>query len=96
MPVLRWSPRARREFDAARARIVEDDAERAAAMYARIDQATAHLRNHPAMGRPGRIPGTRELAISRTPFVAICVVERGVVRIETLHHHGAQEWPAEL
>lgn len=95
MPVLRWSPRARREFDAALARIAEDDAERAAAMYARIDQATAHLRNHPAMGRPGRIPGTRELAISRTPLVAIYIVERGVVRIKTLHH-GAQKWPAEL
>jgi len=95
MPALRWSPRARRELNAALARLAEDDIERAAALYARIDQATGRLRSHPAMGRPGRIPGTRELVISRTPFVAIYVVERGVVRIKTLHH-GAQKWPTEL
>jgi plasmid stabilization system protein ParE len=77
------------------AHIAREDAERAAVVYARIDQATAHLRNHPAMGRPGRIPGTRELVIPRTPFVAIYVVERGVVRIVSLHHT-AQEWPTEL
>ena len=95
MPVLRWSSRARRELNAALAHIAQEDAERAAAVYARIDQATAHLRNHPAMGRPGRIPGTRELVIPRTPFVAIYIVERGVVRIISLHHT-AQEWPTEL
>ncbi len=95
MPALRWSPRARREFNAALARSVEDDVERAAALYERIDQATAHLCNHPAMGRPGRIPGTRELVIAHTPFVAIYIVERGVVRIMALHH-GAQKWPTEL
>jgi plasmid stabilization system protein ParE len=47
------------------------------------------------MGRPGRIPGTRELVISRTPYIAIYVVEGGVVRIVALHH-SAQEWPGEL
>ena len=95
MPTLRWSSRARRELNAALARLAEDDVERAAAMYARIDQVTAHLRRHPAMGRPGRIPGTRELVISRTPYIAIYVVESGVVRIVALHH-AAQEWPTEL
>ena len=70
-------------------------AERAAALYARIDQATAHLRNHPAMGRPGRVPGTRELVTPRTPFVATYIVERGVVRNISLHHT-AQEWPTKL
>ena len=94
MPILRWSFRARRELNAAPAHIAQEDAERVAAVYARIDQATAHLRNHPAIGRPGRIPGTRELVIPRTPFVAIYVVERGVVRIISLHHT-AQEWPTE-
>jgi toxin ParE1/3/4 len=75
--------------------MAQEDAGRAAALYARMDQATAHLRNHPAMGRPGRIPGTRELVIPRTLFVAIYVVERGVVRIISLHHT-AQEWPTQL
>jgi toxin ParE1/3/4 len=46
------------------------------------------------MGRPGRIPGTRELVIPRTPFVAIYMIEQGVVRAISLHHT-AQKWPAE-
>lgn len=95
MPVLRWSSRARRELNAALAHAAADDAERAAALYARIDEATAHLRNHPAMGRPGRIPGTRELVISRTPFVAIYIVREGIVRIISLHHT-ARTWPTTL
>lgn len=95
MPELRWSSRARRELNAALAYIAKDDADRAAVVLARIEQATGHLRKHPALGRPGRIPGTRELVIGRTPFVAIYVVERGVVRIVILHH-AAREWPTEL
>lgn len=95
MPVLRWSSRARRELNAALLRSAEQDEERAAALYERINQATTHLQDHPAMGRPGRIPGTRELVISRTPFVAIYTVERGVVRIVALHHT-AREWPTTL
>lgn len=95
MPALRWSPRARRELNAALARAADDNVERAAALYERIDEATAHLRDFPGMGRPGRIPRTRELVIARTPFVAIYIVERGVVRIVALHHT-ARAWPTEL
>lgn len=95
MPDLRWSSRARRELIAVLARLSEDDVERAATMYARIERATAHLRHHPAMGRSGRIPGTRELVIARTPFVAIYVVERGVARIVSLHHL-SQQWPTDI
>jgi hypothetical protein len=30
------------------------------------------LPNSPEMGRPGRVPGTRELVIPRTPFIVPC------------------------
>jgi toxin ParE1/3/4 len=95
MPRLRWSPRARRELNAALARAANESAESAATLYARIDEATSHLRHVPAMGRPGRIPGTRELVIAHTRLIAVYTVERGTVRIVTLHHT-ARDWPTEL
>jgi toxin ParE1/3/4 len=35
----------------------------------RIGRQTALLRRHPLAGRAGRIEGTRELVISRTPYI---------------------------
>ncbi len=46
----------------------------------------------PNVGRPGRLSGTRELVVSKTPFIAIYRVRRNVVwGLRVLH--GAQEWP---
>jgi toxin ParE1/3/4 len=33
-------------------------------------RAAKHMANHPNIGRPGRVVQTRELVISRTPFLA--------------------------
>ena len=50
------------------------------------------LADQPEIGRPGRRAGTRELVISRTPFVAVYRVSGG--RIEVLRLlHSAQQWP---
>jgi len=64
-------------------------------VLSRIDQAIDRLRDHPALGRPGRVPGTRELVLPRTPYVAIYTVERRAVRILAFHHT-AREWPTDL
>ncbi|MEO8727435.1 MAG: type II toxin-antitoxin system mRNA interferase toxin, RelE/StbE family [Acidobacteriaceae bacterium] len=47
------------------------------------------------MGRPGRIDGTRELIIQRTPYIAVYHVDSEVVRILRVLH-GAQQWPEEI
>ena len=50
------------------------------------------LVDQPEIGRPGRRAGTRELVISRTPFVAVYRIAGG--RIEVLRLlHGSQQWP---
>lgn len=44
------------------------------------------------MGRPGRKQGTRELVISRTPFIVVYRLK--AKRIELLRVlHGSQQWP---
>jgi hypothetical protein len=44
---------------------------------------------------PGRIDGTRELVIPRTPYVAAYLVDADTVRILRVLH-GAQMWPDEF
>ncbi|TJV25813.1 MAG: type II toxin-antitoxin system mRNA interferase toxin, RelE/StbE family, partial [Mesorhizobium sp.] len=45
--------------------------------------------------RPGRIAGTRELVVARTPYIAAYAVVADTVRILRILH-GAQMWPDEI
>jgi toxin ParE1/3/4 len=64
----------------------------AARLSMEIRLQVRQLREHPQMGRAGRVSGTRELVISRTPFIVIYRVTAW--RIEILRVlHGAQQWP---
>jgi toxin ParE1/3/4 len=49
----------------------------------------------PGIGRPGRIEGTRELVIHRTPYIAAYRISGNTVRVLRLLH-GAQQWPEEM
>ena len=57
-----------------------------------IQRQTDLLCDFPEMGRPGRVPDTRELVISRTPYVVIYRARVGNVQILRLLH-AAQLWP---
>lgn len=46
----------------------------------------------PLSGRLGRVPGTRELVIHHTPYIAVYAVDDSVVRVLRVIH-GAQQWP---
>jgi toxin ParE1/3/4 len=60
----------------------------------RILTALEALIEHPEMGRPGRVDGTRELVIARTPYVAVYeVTTQGVAVVRVIH--GARNWPAD-
>ena len=89
---LAWTVRARHARAAAIDFIAQDNPEAALSQLAEIERQTGRLPHHPAIGRPGRVPGTRELVINRTPFILVYRVEGEAVRI--LHFlHGAQQWP---
>ncbi len=57
-----------------------------------IQNQVAMLAHHPKIGRPGRVPGTRELVINRTPYIAVYFVDEKTVNILRVLH-GAQRWP---
>ena len=72
--------------------IAMDDPLAATSQDHEIEQQTNLLTTQPEMGRVGRAKGTRELVVSRTPFIVIYRI-RGE-RIEILRFlHGAQKWP---
>ena len=65
-----WSPEAIADLAALRAYIAQDDpaAAQRVALHI-IRNVETLLPNSPEMGRPGRVPGTRELVIPRTPYI---------------------------
>jgi plasmid stabilization system protein ParE len=44
------------------------------------------------MGRPGRVPGIRELVIPTTPYIVPYRVQREAIQILRVYH-GARRWP---
>jgi len=64
----------------------------AIAVDARVEHGVEQLARFPESGRPGRINGTRELVIQRTPYIAAYRVEGDSIRILRVLH-GAQQWP---
>jgi toxin ParE1/3/4 len=65
-----WSPEAIDHLASLRSYIAGDNPAAAQRVVLHIlHNVEAPLSEHPAMGRPGRVPGTRELVIPETPFI---------------------------
>ena len=91
-----WSRRAIRNIRAARAYIARENPVAATVVTERIiQQVELLLKFSPGIGRPGRIAGTRELVISRTPYVVVYRIAAGNVDILAVIHH-ARDWPGRL
>jgi toxin ParE1/3/4 len=75
---------------------IATDKPRAAKRIAgKIWKAARVLAKHPAMGRPGRVAGTREWVIQGTPYImAYRVREDSLEVLRVLHT--AMEWPDEF
>jgi addiction module RelE/StbE family toxin len=90
-----WLALADRDLDEIVSYIEQDSPAAAIRMEDRIVEGTEMLTQFPRVGRPGRVDGTREVVILRTPFVvAYRVAENTVVILRILH--GAQQWPERL
>jgi toxin ParE1/3/4 len=75
--------------------IEQDDPRAAIAVDERIATQVLVLSQFPEGGRPGRIEGTRELIVRRTPYIVAYWVGKDHVRILRILH-SAQLWPGEL
>ena len=67
---VRWLRTALRNLDAEASFIAEDDPAAAGLVVQRVMAAVAMLAAiSTALGRPGRVPNTRELVVSRTRYI---------------------------
>jgi plasmid stabilization system protein ParE len=60
-----------------------------------ITDAVEHLKHYPAIGRPGRMAGTRELVVPDTPYIIPYRVRESEVEILRIFH-AARRWPTHL
>jgi toxin ParE1/3/4 len=58
-----------------------------------IERQVERLHEFLRSGRSGRMPETRELVVSGTPYIVVYMVSQVVELIRVLH--GAQKWPPE-
>lgn len=89
---VRWLRRALESLTAQIEYIAQDNPTAASHAFEQIVSAVQQLAQHPAMGRAGRVPGTRELVIPNTPFLVPYRVKGETVIILRVFH-GARRWP---
>ena len=95
MKRIRWTERAVRRLDQIGTFIEKDNPAAAARVVARIVSSADKLAEQPAVGRVGRVKGTRELVLADIPYIIPYRVVGGEIEILTVMH-AAQRWPRQL
>ena len=90
---VKWLRRALANLSDEAEYIAKDSPDAAKHVVTMIIESTERLRKYPAMGRPGRVVGTRELVISGTPYIVPYRVRGGVIELLRVFH-GARKWPS--
>ncbi len=93
--IIVWSRRALRHLVYIRQHSEKASEQNAVLVASRILEAVDLLQSHPEIGRPGRVVGTRELVVPRTPYVIPYRVRRGRLELIAVFH-GRQKWPLNL
>ncbi len=92
---LEWSQFALDDRDTIFDYLEADSPQAAIIVDERIREQVEGLAKFPESGRSGRVEGTRELVIQRTPYVAAYRIAGYKVRILRVLH-GARRWPEDL
>jgi toxin ParE1/3/4 len=83
---LRWLRQALRNLDDEATHIAADDAAAARLVVQRVLSAVATLAAQPGLGRPGRVPGTREGVVLKTRYIVPYRVRGEVIEILRVFH----------
>jgi toxin ParE1/3/4 len=89
---LLWSPTAVSDLQSIRDYIARDNPSAARKVAERIRESVNRLIDFPLSGRAGRVPGTRELVIPGTSYIAAYRTHGDEVQIAAVLH-GRQRWP---
>jgi toxin ParE1/3/4 len=89
---VRWTRKTLDNLDNAVEMIAADKPTAALTVAGKIWDAAQRLAEQPGMGRPGRVPGMRELVIPGLPNILPYVEKEGVIFILRVMH-AAMKWP---
>lgn len=87
-----WTAPALRDLESIGDYFKADNAGAAARVVAMIFERVEALAAHPHLGRAGRVPETRELVVSNSPWIVPYRVRDAKVEILAVFH-GARRWP---
>jgi toxin ParE1/3/4 len=90
-----WARDARSDVKTAADFIAESDRAAAERLARRLIGAASALALHPGIGRPGRIPSTREFFVSGTPYILVYRVADDRLEIARVIHT-SRLWPDTL
>ena len=89
---LKWTRAASRDLESVERYISQDNPETAIDTVVEIIRRVEMLAEHPGMGRPGRVAGTRELVLGGLPYVVPYIHQADTIVILRVLH-GAMKWP---
>lgn len=87
-----WRKEAQTDMSELLQYIAQNNIAAAYEVHEQINQQVDALNDHPQLGRPGRLRGTRELVVSRTPYIVAYRSKGDAIHILRVLH-GAQQWP---
>lgn len=83
---VKWLRAALRNLDDEATYIATDDPLAARLVVQRVLAAVAQLEAQPGLGRPGRVPGTRELVVLKTRYIVPYRVRGDVAEVLRVFH----------
>jgi len=75
--------------------IAKESPANAKAFFTHVLASVEQLKEHPHLGRAGRVTGTRELVISHYPYIMPYRIKNGIVEILRVFHK-ARSWPKQF
>lgn len=92
---VRWLRKALANLEAEADYIAQDNPKAARRLVRTIFQAVHLLKKNPAIGRAGRVAGTRELVVPGTPYIIPYRVRGDAVEILRVFH-AVRKWPGKF
>jgi len=92
---IRWLKRALLDLGEAESSISRDNPVAAAEVVLKVVKYVSFLEQQPGLGRHGRVPGTKELVVSGTPYVVPYRVKEDTIQVLRVYH-SYRKWPERL
>ena len=83
---VRWLKKALVNLDEEASYIAHDDPKMATAFVGTLINTIELLQKNPALGRPGRVTGTRELVLVKFPYIVPYRIRRQTIEILRVFH----------